>query len=66
VGNDTCLSAGRLILEQANTSVPCTRQAYASDLTTYEWTQIEPSLRQAHGPGRKRTVNLREIMNAIL
>jgi putative transposase len=53
-------------MEHANTIVPCTRQTYASDLTTYEWTQIEPSLRQAHGPGRKRTVNLREIMNAIM
>src|SRR2546428_1526079 len=42
------------------------RRAYASDLTDYEWTQIESWLRQAPGPGRKRTVNLREIMNAIL
>jgi len=42
------------------------RLAYASDLTDYEWTQIEDWLRQAPGPGRKRTVNLREIMNAIL
>ncbi len=42
------------------------RLAYASDLTDYEWTQIEAWLRQAPGPGRKRTVNLREIMNAIL
>src|SRR5437868_15040751 len=35
-------------------------------LLSYEWTQIESWLRQAPGPGRKRTVNLREIMNAIL
>jgi len=42
------------------------RAAYASDLSDYEWTQIEPWLRQAPGPGRKRTVNLREIMNAIM
>ncbi len=42
------------------------RLAYASDLSDFEWTQIEPRLRQAPGPGRKRTVNLREIMNAIL
>jgi len=37
------------------------RIAYASDLTNYEWNQIETWLRQAPGPGRKRTVNLREI-----
>lgn len=42
------------------------RLAYASDLTDYEWSQLEGWLRQAPGPGRKRTVNLREIMNAIL
>ncbi len=42
------------------------RPAYASDLTDYEWQQIEAWLRQSPGPGRKRTVNLREIMNAIL
>lgn len=42
------------------------RLAYASDLTDYEWNQIEAMLQQAPGPGRKRTANLREIMNAIL
>ena len=42
------------------------RLAYASDLTDYEWTQVESWLRQGAGPGRKRTVNLREILNAIL
>jgi putative transposase len=42
------------------------RQAYHSDLTDYEWKQIEPMLQQPPGPGRKRTVKLREIMNAIL
>jgi putative transposase len=47
-------------------TVQQSRLAYASDLTDYEWTQIEPWLSQAAGPGRKRTVNLREIMNAIL
>ena len=42
------------------------RQAYDSDLTGYEWAQIESMLQQPPGPGRKRTVNLREIMDAIL
>src|SRR2546426_8007453 len=38
--------------------------AYESDLTDYEWKQIEPKLEQPPGPGRKRTANLREILNA--
>ena|SRR2546423_8995047 len=43
-----------------------TRLAYESDLTDYEWKQIESKLEQPPGPGRKRTANLREILNAIL
>jgi putative transposase len=43
-----------------------TRLAYESDLSDYEWQHVEPKLRQAPGPGRKRTVNVREILNAIL
>jgi len=53
-------------MKETTTAVQSERLAYASDLTDYEWTQIESWLRQAPGPGRKRTVNLREIMNAIL
>jgi putative transposase len=50
-------------------TVPTTqlaRQAYDSDLTDYEWAQIETMLQQPSGPGRKRTVNLRDIMDAIM
>lgn len=42
------------------------RQAYASDLSDYEWQQIEGDVQQLPGPGRKRRVNTREIVNAIL
>jgi len=38
---------------------------YASDSTDKEWAMIAPELAQADGPGRKRTVDLREIVNAI-
>lgn len=38
---------------------------YASDSTDKEWAMIAPELAQAAGPGRKRTVDLREIVNAI-
>ncbi len=43
-----------------------TRQAYESDLTDYEWPQLERDVQQSPGPGRKRTVDIREILNAIL
>jgi putative transposase len=43
-----------------------TRLAYDSDLSDYEWQLLEPKLQQAPGPGRKRTANMREILNAIL
>lgn len=41
------------------------RRRYPSDLTNHEWTIIAPHLAQAPGPGRKRTVDLRAIINAI-
>lgn len=44
---------------------PQPSKRYASDSTDKEWTIIAPELAQAEGPGRKRTVNLREIVNAI-
>ena len=53
-------------MDTTDTAAQPERLAYASDLTDYEWNQIEQWVRQAPGPGRKRTVNLREIMNAIL
>jgi putative transposase len=40
-------------------------QRYASDCTDKEWAMIAPELAQPAGPGRKRTVDLREIVNAI-
>ena len=41
------------------------RLAYLSDLSDAEWKVIEPLLPQAKGFGRPRTVDLREILNAI-
>lgn len=46
-------------------NVPQPRQRYASDSTDKEWAIILPYLAQGPGPGRKRTVNLREVVNAI-
>ncbi|HET8669310.1 MAG TPA: IS5 family transposase, partial [Candidatus Saccharimonadales bacterium] len=44
---------------------PQPSKRYASDSTDKEWSLIAPELAQAKGPGRKRTVNLREVVNAI-
>ena len=44
------------------------RTAYPSDLTDEQWKVLEPLLREreARGPGRPPTVDLREIVNALL
>ena len=38
---------------------------YASDVTDAEWRLIEPFMPRRHRLGRRRTVNLREVVNAI-
>jgi putative transposase len=47
----------------ANEPQPIKR--YASDCSDTEWAIIEPFTRKPEGSGRKRQVNLREIVNAI-
>ena len=44
------------------------RLAYPSDLTDAQWALIEPLLRDHDpgGPGRPATVDLREVVNALL
>ncbi|MGH6856462.1 MAG: transposase, partial [Methylocella sp.] len=39
---------------------------YRSDLTGEEWTQIEPLIRPAKHGGRKRKVDVREVVNGIM
>lgn len=41
-------------------------QRYASDMTSEEWSIIEPLLPPARRLGRPRRVNVREVLNAIL
>ena len=41
------------------------RRAYPSDLSDEQWAIVERELPPAPGGGRTRTVNLREIVNAI-
>src|ERR671933_2473579 len=44
------------------------RRAYPSDLTDAQWAVLEPLLRERDigGPGRPATVDLREVVNALL
>ena len=41
------------------------RQSYPSDLTDEQWSIIEPMLPSSKPGGRRREVNLREIVNGI-
>ena len=41
------------------------RKPYPRDLTDDEWQLLEALIPPAKGGGRKRTVNMREVMNAI-
>jgi putative transposase len=47
---------------------PARRPAYPSDLTDAQWRLLEPLLREREpgGPGRPPTVDLREVVNALL
>ena len=42
------------------------RKPYPSDLTDAQWARLEPLLPPAPGGGRPRTIDLREVVNAIL
>jgi putative transposase len=42
-----------------------TRQPYPTDLTEAQWRRLEPLIPPAKPGGRRRTVNMREILNAI-
>jgi putative transposase len=40
-------------------------QRYASDLNDREWTILAPLIAQKAGSGKRRTVNMREVLNAL-
>ncbi len=42
-----------------------TRLPYDSDLNDQEWKCIAPHVQQKSGPGRKRAINIREVINAL-
>ena len=41
------------------------QQRYPTDLTDAQWKLIEPHVRATSGPGRPRTLDIREVVNAI-
>lgn len=43
-----------------------TRKSYPSDMSDQEWECIAPFVAQQAGPGRKRSIETREIVNALL
>jgi putative transposase len=45
--------------------IPRIQQRYPTDLTDAEWELIQPFVRRASGPGRPRTIDIREVVNAI-
>jgi len=42
------------------------RKRYPSDLTDKEWAILEPLIRPAKHGGRRRSANMREVINAIM
>ena len=42
------------------------RKRYPSDLTDSQWEHLEPLLPPASAQGRRRTLDLREVVNGIL
>lgn len=42
------------------------RKPYPTDVTDEQWTALEPLLERPAGPGRPPSVDLREIVNALL
>jgi putative transposase len=49
----------------SESATPDPAKRYASDRADPEWAQIAPLVAQKKGSGRKRTVNIREILNTI-
>jgi putative transposase len=45
--------------------VPSKRKHYGSDVSDQEWAVIKSLIPVHHGPGRKMTLSLREVLNAI-
>ncbi len=42
------------------------RKPYSTDLTDAQWSRIAPLIPSAMPGGRRRTVNVREVVNAVL
>src|SRR5262249_34216329 len=55
-----CRTTSRCIMSQHKDVI-----RYSTDMNDDQWTVIAPIVAQPPGRGRKRTVNIREVVNAI-
>ena len=51
--------------DSSESATPDTTKRYASDLNDQEFELIRPHVAQKKGSGKKRTVDIREVLNAI-
>jgi putative transposase len=51
---------------EARMALEKVKKRYSTDLDDTEWAIIEPIVQQKPGKGRKRRVNVREVVNALL
>lgn len=58
--------SGVSILITITTTMPATRKTYTSDLSDAQWQLIEPLIPPQRSGGNKRSVDMREVVNAIL
>ena len=49
----------------SGSATPDPNNRYGSDLNEQEFALIAPHVAQKHGSGKKRTVDIREVLNAI-
>ena len=49
-----------------DSAIPDSTKRYATDLTDKEFAIVAPEIVQKSGSGKRRTVNIREVLNAIL
>jgi len=56
---------GHVLCGSSAMDMPTTKKRYMTDLDDTEWMLIESLVRQKPGRGRKRTVDTREVVNAL-
>src|SRR5215213_1593556 len=60
-----CRVYGHVLCRSSAMDMVTTKKRYMTDLDDTEWMLIEPFVQQKPGRGRKRTVDTREVVNAL-